>query len=106
MEDEIIKIFTYKARFSNSERLEFAAYKRRKPKGKKGITNVELRLISRKLTGELKNQIRRQRHVDTGKMLRVTKVTATVGARGMKTRKWKSYEKMFNEMNKDNPKRK
>ena len=59
MEDEIIKIFTYKAKFSNSERLEFAAYKRRKPKGKKGITNVELRLISRKLTGELKNQIRR-----------------------------------------------
>lgn len=130
MKEEIILIYTHKARFSNPERLEFAAYKRRKPKNKKGITNTELRLISRKLTGELKNQIRRQRHIDTGKMLRVTKVTATIGSRGelvakvfstdywkyvdgnfdilknaMKTRKWKSYEKMFNEMNKDHPKR-
>jgi len=130
MNEEIILIYTHKAKFSNSERLDFAAYKRRKPKNKKGITNTELRLISRKLTGELKNQIRRQRHIDTGKMLRVTKVTATIGARGelvakvfstdywkyvdgnfnilknaMKTRKWKSYEKMFNEMNKDHPKR-
>ena len=130
MNEKIILIYTHKARFSNSERLEFAGYKRRKPKNKKGITNTELRLISRKLTGELKNQIRRQRHIDTGKMLRVTKVTATIGSRGelvakvfstdywkyvdgnfdilknaMKTRKWKSYEKMFNEMNKDHPKR-
>ena len=130
MNEEIILIYTHRAKFSNSERLEFAAYKRRKPKNKKGITNTELRLISRKLTGELKNQIRRQRHIDTGRMLRVTKVTATICSRGelvakvfstdywkyvdgnfdilknaMKTRKWKSYEKMFNEMNKDHPKR-
>ena len=122
---DITLIYTYKAKLTNTQRLEFAAYKRRKPKGKKGITNVELRLISRKLTGELKNQIRRQRHIDTGKMLRVTKVTATIGARGelvakvfstdywkyvdgnfdilknaMKTRKWKSYVEMFNEFNK------
>ena len=122
--EDITLIHTYKAKLTNTQRLEFAAYKRRRPKGKKGITNVELRLISRKLTGELKNQIRRQRHIDTGKMLRVTKVTATIGARGelvakvfstdywkyvdgnfdilknaMKTRKWKSYVKMFNEFN-------
>ena len=130
MKEEIVLIYTYKAKFSNSDRMEFAAYKRRKPKKKKGITNTELKLISRKLTGQLKNQIRRQRHIDTGKMLRVTKVTATVGARGemiakvfstdywkyvdgnfdilknvMKTRKWKAIEKTFNEMNADHPKR-
>ena len=104
--------------------------KKEKAKKKKGITNVQLRTISRKVTGVVKTQIRKQRHIDTGKMLRVTKVIATIGARGelvakifstdywkyvdgnfdilnnaIKTRKWKDIEKEFNEMNEGSNKR-
>ena len=118
MDSEYIHIYTYKARLTNAQRYKFA-------KKKKGINGVQLRKISNALTGVLKTQIRKQGHVDTGKMVNGTKVIATIGARGelvakvfskadywkyvngnfdilenaMKTRKWKSYVKMFNEFN-------
>lgn len=127
MIDEIIHIYTNKSKLNNALRFEFA---KKKPKKKKGITNTQLRTISRKLTGVVKTQIRKQRHVDTGKMLRVTKVIATIGARGelvakifstdywiyvdgnfdilnnaIKTRKWKEIEKEFNTLNEGSNKR-
>jgi hypothetical protein len=124
MENEYELIYTYKARINNSQRHNFA-------KRKKGINGVQLRKISNALTGVLKTQIRKQGHVDTGKMVNGTKVIATIGARGelvakvfskadywkyvngnfdilenaMKTRKWKEVEKQFNEYNAGHPKR-
>ena len=128
-------IYTYKARLTNAQRYEFAEKKKRKGYktriGKKGINGVQLRKISNALSGVLKTQIRRQGHVDTGKMVNGTKVIATIGARGelvakvfskadywkyvngnydilenaMKTRKWKEIEEQFNEYNQGHPKR-
>ena len=136
MKDDLVKIFTYKARLTNAQRFEFATNKKSKGYktriGKKGINGVQLKRISGKLTGVLKLQISKQGHVDTGRMFNQTKVRATVGARGelvaivlsrvdywkyvdgnfdilknaMKTRKWKEVEKQFNEFNQGHPKRK
>tara|TARA_R110000782_G_scaffold218071_4_gene305444 strand:- start:373 stop:750 length:378 start_codon:yes stop_codon:yes gene_type:complete len=124
MDSEYIHIYTYKARLTNAQRYKFA-------KKKKGINGVQLRKISNALTGVLKTQIRKQGHVDTGKMVNGTKVIATIGARGelvakvfskadywkyvngnfdilenaMKTRKWKEIEEQFNIYNQGHPKR-
>ena len=135
MDSEYLHIYTYKARLTNAQRYEFAEKKKRKGYktriGKKGINGVQLRKISNALSGVLKTQIRRQGHVDTGKMVNGTKVIATIGARGemvakvfskadywkyvngnfdilenaMKTRKWKEVEEQFNEFNQGHPKR-
>jgi superoxide dismutase len=128
MDSENIHIYTYKARINNAQRFDFA---KKKTKKKKGINGVQLRKISNALTGVLKTQIRKQGHVDTGKMVNGTKVIATIGARGvlvakvfskadywkyvngnfeilenaMKTRKWKQVEDQFNEYNQGHPKR-
>tara|TARA_R110002072_G_scaffold3894_6_gene27934 strand:+ start:1091 stop:1501 length:411 start_codon:yes stop_codon:yes gene_type:complete len=77
MIEEVINILTKRYRLSNAERMEFA--RRKKSKGKKVITNKELRLISRKLTRVLKQQIRKQGHVDTGKMVKTIEAIATLG---------------------------
>tara|TARA_R110002153_G_scaffold77243_1_gene198503 strand:+ start:1249 stop:1659 length:411 start_codon:yes stop_codon:yes gene_type:complete len=122
MIEEVITILTKRYRLSNTERMEFA--RRKKSKGKKVITNKELRLISRKLTRVLKQQIRKQGHVDTGKMLKTIEAIATLGgnselvvkinaveywkyvngifnvlANAMKTRAWAKVVKEFNGLN-------
>jgi len=78
MIEAIETILTKRYRLSNAERMEFA--RRKKSKGKKQITNKELRLISRKLTRVLKQQIRKMGHVDTGKMVKTIEVDATIGS--------------------------
>ena len=132
MNEDIHHIITLKGRITNAMRFQFAEKKKRKGyktrKKKKGISGIQLGVISRKLTGVVKTRIRQQGHVDTGKMLRKTKVIATIGARGelvakifstdywkyvdgnfdilinsQKTRKWKEIEKMFNEFNVGHP---
>lgn len=135
MDSDYVHIYTYKARLTNAQRFQFAEKKKRKGYktriGKKGINGVQLRKISRLLSGVLKTQIRRQGHVDTGKMVNGTKVIATIGARGelvakvfskadywkyvngnydilenaMKTKEWKEIEKEFNVYNQGHPKR-
>ena len=122
MIEEVTTILTKRYRLSNAERMEFA--RRKKSKGKKLITNKELRLISRKLTRVLKQQIRKQGHVDTGKMLKTIEAIATLGgnsdlvvkinavdywkyvngifnilANAMKTRAWAKVVKEFNSLN-------
>jgi hypothetical protein len=132
---ESILIYTYKAKFSNSQRFQFAEKKKRKGYktriGKNGINGVQLRKIGRLLTRVLRIQIYSQGHVDTAKMVNGIKVIATIGARGelvakvfskvdywkyvngnfdilknaIKTRRWKEAEKEFNEYNQNHPKR-
>ena len=119
---EIIHILTKKTKLSNTERFEFA--RRKNTKNKRVITNKELRLISRKLTRVLKQQIRKMGHVDTGKMVNTIEVVATLGSNGkmvakisavdywkyvnanfeilekaIKTRAWDKVEKEFNSLN-------
>tara|TARA_R100000951_G_scaffold110793_1_gene109081 strand:- start:863 stop:1237 length:375 start_codon:yes stop_codon:yes gene_type:complete len=122
MIEELVHIYTKRFKLSNPEIMEFA--RRKKSRGKKQITNKELKLIGRKLTRVLKQQIRKQGHVDTGKMVDTIQVDATIGSnRGlvakinavdywkyvngvfdildnaMKSRAWKKIEKEFNRLN-------
>jgi len=122
MIEELAHIYTKRFKLSNPEIMEFA--RRKKSRGKKQITNKELKLIGRKLTRVLKQQIRKQGHVDTGKMVDTIQVDATIGSnRGlvakinavdywkyvngvfdildnaMKSRAWKKIEKEFNSLN-------
>jgi len=129
MSDELILIYTYKAKITNAMRFKFAGYKTRI--SKKGINGVQIRKIGLALTGALKTKIRQMGHVDTGRMVNGIKATATIGARGemvakiysrmdywkyvdgnfeilekaMKARKWKETEKLFNKYNQFHPKR-
>ena len=99
MIEELEHIVTIKYKMSNAERMEFV--RRKKTKGKKQITNKELRLISRKLTRVLKQQIRKQGHVDTGLMLKTIEVVATLGSNAQLTAKinavhyWKYVSGVF-----------
>ena len=128
MIEAIETILTKRYRLSNAERMGFA--RRKKSKGKKVITNKELRLISRKLTRVLKQQIRKQGHVDTGKMLKTIEAVATLGgnselvvkinaveywkyvngifnilANAMKSRAWAKVVKEFNSLNRGSDKK-
>ena len=128
MIEAIETILTKRYRLSNAERMGFA--RRKKSKGKKVITNKELRLISRKLTRVLKQQIRKQGHVDTGKMLKTIEAIATLGgnselvvkinaveywkyvngifnilANAMKSRAWAKVVKEFNSLNRGSDKK-
>lgn len=116
MKEELIHIITLKSR------LRYTLAKRSKTND---ITKKEIRTISRQLTRELQNQIKRQGHVKTGLMMRTIQVTVKPDRRGrmvtivrgvkywkyvngnfdifknvQRTRKWKKIEGDFNFLNK------